>query len=74
MQNGSSGEKTWARGLSTCFPDLTENLSRVEHARHDIILVVPSGALEFHHIKFEVTTKLGVCELQAIDTHTFRYM
>lgn len=52
------------RHVHTSFPDLAEDLGRVKHAGHDIVLGLLSGSLEVHHIKLEVTAQLGVCELQ----------
>ena len=60
-------------GASTCLPDLAEDLGRVKHAGHDIVLRLPCGSLEVHHIKLEVTAQLWVCELQGTKTYTITW-
>lgn len=39
----------------------------------DVLLMLPAGAFEVHHIKLQVTTQLGVGELQLTQTHISRH-
>ena len=51
-------------GGRTSLPDFTEDLGRVQHAGHPVVLWLNSGSLEVHHIELQLCPQLGVCELQ----------
>ena len=49
----------------TCFPDLAEDLCRLQHAGLVPVILLSGGPLEVHHIELEVSPQLGICELHS---------
>ena len=54
----------------TCFPNLAEDLGRLQHARLVPVILLSGGPLEVHHIELQLSAQLGVCKLQGTSSNS----